>query len=688
MKKKKVAWLSPFGPNSSIGEFSHTLLELAHKNYKIRENFEFTIFANINGETYKSNWPILDLKNFTLDPQNSGRLLNAMFDIIVFNFGNNVENHSHIFEMANYCQGVAILHDAAYQHYIANKIFEVYQSPNAYVYAMAKYHGKSALEIVALSNICSQNLETRFAPWDSPFSSIFSLTDAIVDNPNIKGVITNSAYTLSKIHNYKGPALNLKLPGDEKNSISPLQWKEWAKKTSYKELITICSFGNIQRSKKIEIAIEALAKYPKIKDQARYLIAGKSSDKNYINELRSLIDKYNLGDCISIEVDVSPSRLMNLKIEADIFINIRHPNIEGGSGSLIEQLASGKPVIAMRSGCFSEIDNKILTFIEPSDSCHELALKLDMLVNNSALRIKLGKASLKYANSYKSDEYLQDLLKFANDAKDLDIASGNVVPTSGMHLDRILVNDVSIRNPSFLETYDPEMISIYIDIIFDDQMNLNPGKYLSQVKDKNLPLSIELYDISRTAALINKTSVDLATHERWRLPKKIPIEYLIYISHFSTQNFINLLIGICENSNLASLKDALNNAFSRISFKTLSDRLLLVNSLIHLLPTNEILTKKIGIDLGVNMDEIQSRTKIVKSVISASDSSFINLVKQLDTIYFDYLNYLHDHKDLSKEILSPEMAKAHYLKHGSLEGRPGRIKIEALDTIIEYMGED
>ena len=62
-----------------------------------------------------------------------------------------------------------------------------------------------------------------------------------------------------------------------------------------------------------------------------------------------------LKEIVRFETGVSDARLVELAGDADLFINLRKPNTEGSSASLVEQLDTGRPVVVLDSGCYGEV---------------------------------------------------------------------------------------------------------------------------------------------------------------------------------------------------------------------------------------------------------------------------------------------------------------------------------------------
>ena len=83
--------------------------------------------------------------------------------------------------------------------------------------------------------------------------------------------------------------------------------------------------------------------------------------------------------------------------------------MEGLPKSLIEADAIGRPVITSRSVGYKEtvINGDTGFLIQPKD-VDALTEKLDLLIADRALRVKMGKAARKYAEEYFDIEVVQE----------------------------------------------------------------------------------------------------------------------------------------------------------------------------------------------------------------------------------------------------------------------------------------
>jgi hypothetical protein len=159
----------------------------------------------------------------------------------------------------------------------------------------------------------------------------------------------------------------------------------------------------------------------------RLLIAGRPAEPGLPEELRALAAQLGLGSRVAVETAVSVARLQQIKREADMFVNLRHPNTEGASGSLVEMLDAGKPVLLHPSGCYAEVPEgaavRVGTLSDPAD----LASALAALAADPERRIALGAAGRAHARRLSGGGYIARLLDF------LDAEGATIRRRQGLH---------------------------------------------------------------------------------------------------------------------------------------------------------------------------------------------------------------------------------------------------------------
>jgi len=668
MTSLKIAWVTPFSSASSVSEFSHTILE-SFEPVAGDDDVSITVFSNRNGENFPSRWPVINIREMFSDIRVAGKFIEDNHDFVFFNMGNNIENHGDIFELAEHCQGIAVLHDVVYQHFYANLIFEKYESPLAYAYAMANYYGVKGLEAVKLSGICSPSSTFKFAPWDTEHSADFPLIDAVLDNPNIIGGIVNSQFCFDRAAKSGKPLLKLRLPGDEKLPINLTC--ETKNGTNERSELLVVSFGHIQKSKQLDFIVETIAGSEALKKKIRYIIAGKPSDASYVQELISLCKFHGLNDIVTIELSVSSQRLNQLKEQADLFLNVRYPNTEGGSGSLIEQMACGKPVIAMRSGCFSEMEGGVI-YIENVDDEKELENAILKLCDDRDLLMRLGKQALSVSNSYMANSYLKDAVAFAKKLH----SSNSESFVRGSHILHVLKYDGSIFSPRVISSWPEDVMRGFLDIYFDGKASAEAFDYLCYLRKTDIKKATKIY--AYASSLRAFFSESASENQRWRLPEFIPSEVFVFLALASVESLEKAACALADPSITNDLAIYFEKAKSRIVFNNPAERVCLLLSIIRYLPVESKVAIDSCVPLPCTHNDVGRLSTTLNAIVSASDAQYLLLIRNLGHSFFNEKSYMAKYSDLKNLSLVGISAFEHFLNHGYSEGRKAPLKFNAV----------
>lgn len=399
----RIGWLTPFNNRTGVGTFGKAVTDAMPETHAGRR-IELTIIAPLVDGLYRSRHRFVDITSASADSR-----FYDLFDVLVFNIGNNDVHHQHIFEVMRNYPGIVICHDYVYQHFLAKMVHERGSGFADYVALFARYGAVEALRRIRQSNI-TQARGLFYAVWDSDFSAseplgapLFQLGSALV---------VHSAYAEAYAEAYAaprfdGPVLRLGMPHDQR---APCARPSHPPASGRRQ--TVVSFGHVQSTKCIDDILLAIAGAPRLRDEIVYVISGFAGDAAYLDRLRGLIREHALEPCVRFALDLTDAELERLSAEADAFVNLRFPNTEGASVSLIEQLVTGKPVLVLDTGCYAEIpDDAVIKVLRPRD-VQAIAASMHRLLGDRAALAAIGARGRAHAMRTDCRTYAASLLGF------------------------------------------------------------------------------------------------------------------------------------------------------------------------------------------------------------------------------------------------------------------------------------
>ncbi len=364
--KLKLAYISPLPPEKTgIAFYSKELVNFLAEYYEI---YLVTEQKKIDS-SLKQKYTILDKKEFVKNFH--------FFDRILYNIGNSFY-HGYMIPLLEEIPGVVILHDIFLGdliNWINNSgIFPGIMSEEAYY-----SHGWSGL----LEK--KKDLEK--------FILNFPLNARILNNAI--GVIIHNKYSLDILKKYFS-ILEL-----DRFAIVPHLKKieETSHKLDLKEPIII-SLGFINHIKAPELIIEGFAKsLLKNNPNSKLIFVGEPIN-NYKEKLYKLAEKLGIINKVKITNFVSEELYKSYIQKAFIAIQLRKNSRGETSGTLLDLLSFGVPVIVNRHGSFIEFPENTVYFVYENPTAEDIADAINNLYLNSELRKKLSTNSIEYIKNY------------------------------------------------------------------------------------------------------------------------------------------------------------------------------------------------------------------------------------------------------------------------------------------------
>jgi glycosyltransferase involved in cell wall biosynthesis len=329
----KIAWFTPLDRESAIAECSRLVVgELArHCDVDVwtREAGDLVDIGS-NLVRYNGNDDLLKLESY---------------DHCVYNMGNYHPFHAPIFQAMKAHPGVVVLHDFIMHHFFMTEYLHELRRPELYVAEMERAYGAVG------RNIGARSASGAGTPvWLTDDVMRFPLFEHIVDRA--RGVFVHSEFHREQVQR--------KYLGDVGMAYLPYQStppkRQRAELLATLELpadrVLVLSTGIVHPVKQIERVLEAIAAQRSLADRLTYVVVGGGADE-YRAKLESLAIQLGIAGSVRF-VGYQPEDVLRGLLEAaDFAINLRYPNTEGCSLSLIEQMSHANPVLCSTAACMA-----------------------------------------------------------------------------------------------------------------------------------------------------------------------------------------------------------------------------------------------------------------------------------------------------------------------------------------------
>jgi len=390
----KIAWFTPFHTDSAIGEFSQ------HVASELGKLAAVEIWTSDEQPWLESELPVI---RFQPGEQRLAELRDR--DAIIYNLGNYLDYHQGIYEVSREHPGVVILHDRVLHHLFADLWLQGdHKHPPKYIERMRVHYGQVG------ATVAEEVLKGERLPvWESEEVLEFPLYEESIETA--LAVVTHSADQARDVRDrWLGPVSELMLPSYR--SVIERAARSFAGEVADLSdgRVRLLTIGHVNPNKQVDGVIRMLRSDPSLARLVDYRVAGSISEfTSYGKELAQLVALG--GSQLSVEFlgRLSDEDLEHEIARADIFVNLRHPNIEGASASLMRELAYGRPVLCFDSGYFAELQRDAVVRVPPGDF-DGLARRLRELLENPALRSEIGQRALAVAREHSEAAYARGLL--------------------------------------------------------------------------------------------------------------------------------------------------------------------------------------------------------------------------------------------------------------------------------------
>lgn len=348
----RIGWFSPISAQTGIASYTAQVLEQMCAN-AAREDVEVIVFhPPFDGERVEMPCPTIELSESLLASD-----FWALFDVAVYHLGNNSRHHEPIYAALMRHPGLIVLHDHVYQHYLAGVSLQGDFIGTSYVSLAQNAHPGSFQVLKSSGVMRADQGHVHFVPWESEWAARVPLSDRFV-NLGL-GALVHSDYArrgLTELNGDSDDILTLFMPRPDLDNVKP------PSVTTGPVRIACC--GHIGGTKGLIELVNSFIQAPHLRQFFHITIAGFGSDTNFLQTLRKTIAEARLNAVFEIKIAPSDEEYHEVMAQCDLFYNLRYPNTEGASLSLMEQLAYGRPVIAYRTGSFAEVPEEACYFLD------------------------------------------------------------------------------------------------------------------------------------------------------------------------------------------------------------------------------------------------------------------------------------------------------------------------------------
>jgi glycosyltransferase involved in cell wall biosynthesis len=362
--KLKIAYFSPIHPQiSGISQYSKELL-LELKTYadidifleKDVEPIEPEIINNFRYFCYVEFKKLAKTENY---------------DAILYQIGNN-SIHEYIYKISLRYPGITVLHDYVIHPFIKHITLD---RGKIFSYLFEFFYMERSKKTSLIKQILLKGL-------DSVDLVKYPLNDRLIKAS--KKVIVHSRYVRNLLRGY--PHVYVIPQGCypvEYSTSDILENKAFLRIDKNHFLISV--FGFMNRNKRIDVIVRVFNKLQKEFPYIRLLLVGATNI-----DLRDIIkDNPEKIDVLGYVSEDFYHKYLSI---SDIVINLRSPTMGETSRTLLDAMASGKPVIVSNIGSYKETPDNCCWKVDLDEKEEELLYQyLRELISNKKLREVMGK---------------------------------------------------------------------------------------------------------------------------------------------------------------------------------------------------------------------------------------------------------------------------------------------------------
>ncbi len=371
----KLAYFSPLNPKrSGISDYSEALLPYLGRLAEVE------IFV----EDYQpDSYEIAKLFRVRHWREFEADYAGGRYDAVLYQMGNNAY-HVYARDLALRIPGVVVMHEYN-MHYLAVDATVARNDWDTYMRELESEGGPAALEHARRAQSGEVALE-----YDR-----FAMNRAVIQAS--QGLIVHSRYVEQRVREDGHTLAIAVIPHGVAAQRVDIFVGRHRLQMEREPLFGV--FGFLKHYKRIQSIIQAFARLARYRPDARLILVGEEHP-HY--PLRPLIRDLGQEERIRILGHVPLNEFMEYMAACDVCLNLRYPTAGETSGSVLREMALGRPVITSDIGAFSELPDdaciKIPAGEEASLSEPEWLFEyMNTLLNRPDLARALGRNAAQYA---------------------------------------------------------------------------------------------------------------------------------------------------------------------------------------------------------------------------------------------------------------------------------------------------
>jgi glycosyltransferase involved in cell wall biosynthesis len=376
-RRLRIAYVSPMPPaKTGIASYSRDLLP------HLMKYFDIDAYCQETWATPNSNRPSLPLREYAR--------LARDYNLTIYQMGNS-PFHDAIYGLMMNHPGITFLHDNNLHDFIYHRALVRRKNPFSYEIELAAQYGTEGLRLARI--VESAGLSSATA-CSKPLYFITALSSEML-------VLTgdNVPNEFSNIWNVPVKSIPL---GVETGAISSEAERERIRR-DYDvpgKAFVILTAGFIEplglRDRRIDVCLNAFKKLVSKHEDCMYIVAGLTRQAR--QDLQELVKSLGLEDSVMMFEDSSEATFRALNQLSDLRLQLRYPCVSFTSGSILNSLALGKPVITSDVEEFEELPSSCVWKVKPEEPYEtELLYRfLDRLFCDRELRSRMRQNAFDY----------------------------------------------------------------------------------------------------------------------------------------------------------------------------------------------------------------------------------------------------------------------------------------------------